>query len=168
MKTIFKIIIYRIFPVVFCCSLLVACSNDREKRQTEQVKQSTENGFDWLTGKWKRINEKEETKTFENWIKVNDSLYTGHGFVMAGSDTVWQEVMEFRGNASDWQMEVQTPGNDDLVIFTMTSRDDSSFVIENPEHDFPKKIKYVSKGEKLEAVISDDTTDVLFEFERIK
>jgi len=42
---------------------------------------------------------------------------------------------------------------------------DNSFVCENPQHDFPKKISYLKEGNKIKATISGDgkSFDYLFE-----
>jgi len=35
----------------------------------------------------------------------------------------------------------------DEVIFKLTKHDDTSFVFENQEHDFPQRIIYINEGE---------------------
>ncbi|MEJ5106747.1 hypothetical protein [Chryseobacterium sp. MYb328] len=54
---------------------LVSCKQNTNKNQggiteTTPEKENTVN-FDWLTGKWKRSNEKAGKETFENWNKIS-------------------------------------------------------------------------------------------------
>ena len=47
--------------------------------------------FDWLLGKWKRLNDEVGKETFENWNKISLSKYLGIGFTMQRGDTIKRE-----------------------------------------------------------------------------
>ncbi len=138
-----------------------------DKTEVKNLKDSTKN-FDWLVGNWKRLNNDTEKNTFENWKKETNNRYLGHGFILKGSDTIWQEKMILSLHDSDWELEVKTPGNNDLVKFTLTEHDSNSFLVENPKHDFPKKIKYWKNGAKLNALVTGNENELHFEFERLE
>jgi len=131
-----------------------------QKKETEH--------FDWLVGKWKKLNDEAGKATFEHWEKETPTQFLGHGFVMHKSDTIWQEKMILRTNDSIWTLNVKTPGNTNPVEFKLTKHDSNSFVAENPAHDFPKKIAYWKDDERLNALVGDDSMKIEFEFERIE
>ena len=119
--------------------------------------------FNWLLGEWQRVETDSSTTTFETWVKEGDQ-YLGHGYVMQGADTVWQERMVLQNNGEGWEFVVSTPGNDDTVIFTLTEFDSESFVAANPEHDFPKRIAYSRKGTELHALVTGGDTKLTYQF----
>lgn len=146
--------------------LLTSCQKD--KKQPLDESSTKEENFDWLLGKWQRINDKEGQLTYELWKKESHGKYLGHGFVMMANDTVWEEVMELSQKDTLWVLEVKTPGNIDNVSFAMTQVDSVSFTVENPFHDFPKQINYNLKDNKLKALVSGDEVSVDFEFEKLE
>lgn len=58
------------------------------------------------------------------------------------------------------------PENQEPVYFKFTTLTDSTFVCENPDHDFPKKISYTLKENRLTALLSGGGREVEFLFER--
>jgi len=123
--------------------------------------------FDWLTGNWKGIPANPEKETFEYWTKESDTSYRGHGFVMVGKDTVWQEIMILDSVAEQWALQVKTPGKNDLTVFSLIEYNPTGFTVVNPRHDFPKKIKYWISDSGLKAEVSGDEKVIPFAFERI-
>jgi hypothetical protein len=121
--------------------------------------------LDWLIGSWNRTNiTKPEKTAFEIWEKKEEGKLAGFGIVMQGTDTVFVEKFELviRDNAVYYVADV--PENKQPVFFSVTSITDNSFICENPEHDFPKKITYHWDGLTLKAQISGDgkSSDFLF------
>jgi hypothetical protein len=51
---------------------IVSCKRDTSSMQD----------FDWLIGNWVRTNDQPNRMTYENWSKVNDSVYNGLGYTM--------------------------------------------------------------------------------------
>lgn len=162
--------------LLFLIGLFILSCNQKANTKPEAIENKTElssineniESFDWLVGNWKRLDNELENKTFENWKKETNNRFLGHGFVMKELDTIWQEKMILSKKESIWVLEVNTPGNDDLVEFSLTEYDSNSFTVENPNHDFPKKIKYWKNKEKLSALVSGNENEINFEFERIK
>jgi len=162
-----------LFFLIGICML--SCNQQKSKRP-ESIENKMESSsindhnksFDWLLGNWKRLDNDIEKKTFENWEKETNNRFLGHGFIMKGLDTIWQEKMILSQHDSIWILAVKTPGNNDLVKFRMTEHDSNSFTVENPTHDFPNKIKYWKNGEKLNALVTGKENELIFEFERIR
>ena len=57
--------------------------------------------------------------------------------------------------------------NETPTLFKFTSQTDSSFVAENPAHDFPTKITYWLENKELKAHVSNSEFGIDFVFEKI-
>ncbi len=145
--------------LIFLFILLVSCTSVSTKHPKSV-------DFDWLLGKWERIENNASSSTFETW-KKNDSQYIGHGYVLSGTDTIWQEHMVLQQQKENWVFTVSTPGNDQPVGFSLTEFDSLRFTVSNPQHDFPKNIHYQLKGEDLHASVVGDSTELTYHFKLI-
>tara|TARA_B100000965_G_C19507196_1_gene720249 strand:- start:364 stop:885 length:522 start_codon:yes stop_codon:yes gene_type:complete len=162
---------------LFTISFLLACTPKpkatKAKEESSIVVDSITNqlkrtiNFDWLVGKWKRLQEDDPNQTFEVWQKKSDGRFLGHGYVMQNQDTVWQEKMTLIKKDSSWTLQVKTPGNQDLVEFQLSEFDSTSFTVENYNHDFPKKIKYWINNNHLQAIVEGDSIKLEFLFEKL-
>jgi hypothetical protein len=146
--------------------LLVSCNPEVGNQNSFSSTIQNEN-FDWLIGNWKRVHEDQGKRTFETWSKINDSEYIGFGCTTHGKDTIWQEDLILNLENNTWNLEVKSPNESVTTVFEMTSSKVNEFVCENPEHDFPKVIKYWKNGKGLYALVSDDEIEILFEFEKL-
>ncbi len=77
MKIFFKVVVF-----LGC----VSCMNGSSNKQESLVRLDT---LQWITGRW-------EMHTaggilFEEWRKVNDSVYAGASFMLSGDDTLFSE-----------------------------------------------------------------------------
>lgn len=115
-------------------------------------------------GKWQRTNDEENKKTYEHWQKVSDSLYLGLGFTLQQKDTVWKENVQLILKDSMWSYDVFMAGNPNPTSFLFTHIIDSSFVCENAQNEFPKKIAYTLKGDTMRATISGGGPEILYLF----
>lgn len=154
---------------------ILSCSQEKSSKPDLQTDGTEHNNiiendeqFNWLVGNWKKLDNDTENKTFENWNKKTNTTFLGHGFIMKELDTIWQEKMTLIKNDSTWVLKVETPGNDDLVKFKLTEYNHNSFTVTNPEHDFPKEIKYWKNENKLNATVKGDGHELQYEFERLK
>lgn len=120
----------------------------------------------WLAGSWTRTNNKQGQTGEETWKVVSSSKLTGKSFTLKGADTVFIEhtTLQIKGNEIFYI--VIAPGDPKPTSFKITSLTDNSFVCENPEHDFPKKITYELKDNKIKATISGDGKSIDFFFAR--
>lgn len=123
----------------------------------------TEKSFDWLVGQWKRTNDQDGYQTFERWTRLEDGNYLGHGQVYSEGNVVFQEELRLRFSNNEWTLTVSSL-EQDPVVFHMTSSTDSSFVVENPSHDFPKIIRYAMVADELHATIEGDPVKIDYFF----
>lgn len=152
--------------------LIMSCNqtkkdNRKEEVKTEAMTEKSEN-FDWLLGKWKRLNEEEEGKeTFENWNKINETEYFGIGFTMQNGDTIKQEKIRLTKTSGKWNLTVKVPEEFESITFKVISHNETEFTCENNEIDFPNKIKYWKNGNRINAMISGGEMEIPFEFEKL-
>lgn len=109
---------------IFCCILNFHCGGQPS--------------FKWLLGRWKL----EEKPAFEIWKLNADSTLAGKSFRISGSDTIVTETITLVRINNDYYYIPDVPENQHPVNFKITSHTPSSFVAENPSHDFPKMIRY--------------------------
>lgn len=150
--------------------LIFSCNQSRNNEQkpikkTTTIK-TTEN-FDWLLGKWKRLNEDKGKETFENWIKINETEYSGVGFTMQNGDTIKQENIQLFKSNEKWNLTVKVPEESESITFYGTGHNITEFTCENNEIDFPNRIKYWKNEQKIFASVSNSEMELLFEFERL-
>lgn len=99
--------------------------------------------FRWLEGSW-TMKVKRGMIT-ETWQANNDSSLLGISkmITLAGDERVMEnlELMYTAGNFY-YVSTVCGQNNNQPVSFVITSYSEKSFVAENPEHDFPRRIGY--------------------------
>jgi len=147
--------------IFFCILIIFAC---KDIKKAEKSTADLPIHFDWLSGSWQRSNDDPGQQTYEQWAKANDSLYLGLGFTMQDKDTIWQENVKLLLKDSIWIYSVTGKGDSMSTDFVLTSTTTKSFICENPENEFPKKIEYVLEGDSLKAKISGGGPDVAFIF----
>ena len=150
---------------------ILSVSSCAERGKKENKVKTDENvvneNFDWLLGNWKRNNEEKGKETFEVWKKSSNYEYSGIGFTMQNNDTLKQEKIKLIKIDKKWILEVKPQDEVESIIFNITSYNELEFVCENKELDFPKLIKYWKNGNRINALVSGDDMEILFEFERI-
>ena len=121
--------------------------------------------LDWLKGTWTRLGMKPGRTGYESWQKISSVEWKGSGVNMKGTDTAFVEKLKLVRKDKIIYYVADMAENKEPVYFKLTVITDNSFVCENPQHDFPKKIIYQKKGNKLMATISGDgkSFDYLFE-----
>lgn len=149
---------------------VLSCNESSRSNKTEnsENESNTNNNFDWLSGKWKRLNNEAGKETFENWSKINPTKYYGIGFTLQNGDTVSQEEMEIIETNGEWALLVKTATEEQATKFKIAEFKKTAFIFVNDSIDFPKKIEYKLEGEKIKAKISNDKMQILFDFEKIK
>lgn len=88
----------------------------------------------------------------------------GKGATLQAADTVFVEKLKIVVKEDTLYYVADVPENKEPVLFKFTEITPTSFVCENPAHDFPKKIAYKLEGTKLTATISagEKKMDFLF------
>ncbi len=128
-------------------------------------KEMAEN-FDWLTGKWKRLNEEAGMETFENWDKISATEYSGIGFTMQDGDTINQESMKIVQQDGQWNLLVKTPDEATFISFSLAELKKDTFTFTHDTLDFPNKINYWKNGENINALVAGEGMQIDFEFEK--
>ena len=118
---------------------------------------------DFLVGNWERINDKEGQNTYEIW---NTNL-TGLGITLKNKDTVFKEILSIVSINDTLTLKVEGV-NETATLFKITNQTDTSFVAENPTHDFPTKIKYLLENKQLKAHVSNKEFGIDFVFGKKK
>ena len=99
--------------------------------------------FNWLIGSWTMNTNR--GAIMESWVKLNDSTIGGESiFIKNTGGTEQREKLRFIYSNKQYFYCVTFLGqnNNEEVKFRITSFTDSSFVSENLQHDFPKRIIY--------------------------
>ncbi len=147
--------------------ILIALIFSSVKSQTSnQATYSTVDHLKWLEGTWTRTNSKAGQSGLEIWKKMSSTELSGRGIAMRGSDTTFVEKLSIIVLDGNLFYVADVPENQKPVFFRLTELKQNSFTCENPEHDFPKKIAYSLKGNKLHAIISGDGKPIEFFFEK--
>ncbi len=146
------------YPLYIILSLLLSISSCRpDIKSTSKTK--TENQFDKLVGVWEMVAKESnnERKFREEWEKANDSTFYGSAYLLGSdaSDRFNTELLRLNRYKNTWYLHAQL-AKQNKVVFTNTVAESSTLLFENPEHDFPKYIKYTwLDDQKFEVEIGD-------------
>ncbi len=120
----------------------------------------------WLTGTWKRTGMKPGKMGTETWATSSPTKLIGTGITMKGKDTVVAEKLQLIIKNDSIFYVADVTENPEPVYFKLTSITDHSFVCENLQHDFPKKIVYTLIKGKLKATISGNGKSIDYYFNK--
>ena len=137
--------------------LLVVCAQAQQKE------------FNWLVGTWKL----KDKNIFETWkVSPDKKTLDGFSFRVKEGDTLSMEKVRFTYDGTSYHYMPDVEGPQGEVDFKITKYDAKSFVAENPQHDFPKLIRYsfVRKNnvDLIEAAIEGDGKVIPYIYERVK
>lgn len=141
----------RILCIVFLLIFSFSC-----KKEIEKPSKPT-----FLIGNWKRLNDKPNHQTYETW----NTNFTGFGYTKKGNETTFSEQLSIVAINDTLHLKV-VGVNEKPTLFKFTNQTDTSFVAENPTHDFPKKITYYLEGNQLKAIVEADDFRIDFVFEK--
>lgn len=111
-----------------------------------------------LTGTWK-MNTKRGA-VCEEWKKMNKNYLQSKGYMIRGKDTIISERIALTNTKEGifYTSTVEDQNNKQPIPFKMTGSENNTFVFENPQHDFPKRIVYkLITADSLHAYIDDGT-----------
>jgi hypothetical protein len=130
------------------------------------VGKAQEKEFGWLHGTWKMKNK----ETYEVWKTSSDhKMLEGISYRIKGADTVVTETLKIKQQNSAFYYVPDVAGDQPEVYFKIIEHDDKSFTAENPEHDFPKIIRYqLLSPTSIKAEIEGDGKIIPFVFDKIK
>ena len=139
--------------IFFICLLFIFSCKTKTKPQKPE----------FLLGEWIRTNDKPGNITYEIWSKN----FTGLGFTLKEKDTIFKEILSIVSINDTLTLKVEGV-NETPTLFQFTSQTDTSFVAENPTHDFPTKIIYWLENKQLKAHVSNKEFGIEFVFEKLK
>ncbi len=152
----------KIFTLIVTIAVLGAChhqpgNNNEDKKQYKELQK-----MKWLLGNWEF--EIDNGLFAESWKVLNDSTYTGFGYMIIGEDTVSKELIsieEVTPGELWYGVTVSDQNEGENVRFKLVSSKNNEFVFENKEHDYPQVIKYIFNDSDsftavLEGMVEDE------------
>lgn len=140
----------RIFTITIFLLLILSCKPSTQVQKPE-----------FLIGNWERLNDVDGKSTYEIWNKD----FTGLGITIKNNDTVFKEILSIISINDTLTLKVEGVNNTP-TLFKFTKLTETSFVAENPTHDFPTKIKYWIENTQLKAHVSNKEFGIDFVFEK--
>lgn len=107
--------------------------------------------FAWMSGCWERSDKAKSLLVSESWMRPAGTSMLGMGRTVKGDKTVDYEFMRIEIRGTDYYFVAQPKANATETAFKLTTSQPTSATFENPDHDFPQKIRYWKSG-----------TDILF------
>ncbi|MBP6391758.1 MAG: hypothetical protein KA175_11240 [Flavobacteriales bacterium] len=81
----------------------------------------------------------------EEWRQVDANTYEGRSTTWSGEKEVGQEQLRITSFAGHW-LYLASPGGKSVTCFMRVSAEPDTWIFENKEHDFPKRIGYQLEG----------------------
>ena len=99
----------------------------------------------WIVDRW--ISAPGESITYENWVKLDDTTFSGKSHTIKNGDTVFTEQLKIEKIGDEIYYTAVVKHNPDTVHFKLVELGENKAVFENPEHDFPNRIIYMLKAD---------------------
>lgn len=104
----------------------------------------------WMVGSW--CGQQGETRTQELWLAPDGGLMLGMSRSVSPRSTEFENLrIEWRDGAL---LYLAQPQGRPAVAFRESQREAQALRFDNPEHDFPKTIRYWREGSRLVAEIT--------------
>jgi hypothetical protein len=134
--------------------LVSGCSSKIIKNQSDV------NYFNWLVGNWK-MKEPNSVST-ENWVYDKSENVLRAMSMMGKSEATLKPfeniVLKHNGSSFEYVVTTANQNNAQPIIFSITNYTPKSFVAENKQHDYPKRIAYeLIHKDSIKAYIDDGT-----------
>lgn len=148
---------------------LTACTTTTTILESEQLEARTArtklHQISWLSGTWHMA--KPEGYAEEKWLPPQGGMMMGLGYTIEGETTKAFEYLRIE-TREDTLVYVALPqGRGPGVEFYLTNLTNEEALFENPEHDFPKWIRYQRTGpESCKATIGSDTGSIAFLYDQ--
>ncbi len=120
--------------------------------------------LNWLLGRWVAVEQSEGIISIEAWDRVSEEQFTGISYSTNGKDTSLTETLEISRKGDDFYYIADVPHNAVPVPFKIIEMSTNSLICENLGHDFPKRIEYRRKGNRLTVTISAGEKSRQFHF----
>lgn len=154
-----RIPVYYIFSIILF-SALSACKSNAE------LKQIGVKDISWLVGQWQT----EPRNRVEVWSLRGDK-YQASGLLLNENKPLVNELMNISEVNGFLVYSVLAYGQNDnkYIDFTLSNRKPKDLLFSNPDHDFPKTIRYTLENEnQLKVTIGDENKEQSITFYRSK
>jgi hypothetical protein len=134
----------KLLTILFAVAVLSACNNHSASDQSNSKEYKELKKMEWLLGNWEF--EIDNGLFAEQWEVLNDSTYTGYGYMIIGEDTVSKELIsieEVKSGELWYGVTVSDQNEGENVRFKLVSSENNQFVFENKDHDYPQVIRYI-------------------------
>lgn len=112
-------------------------------------------GLTWLSGHWEGIQRK--GVYHEEWEITDRNEMKGRAYLIRQGQITNNEILKLHEDSSGIHYTADVSHNSGPVSFKLTYSDNTTFIFENPEHDFPRKITYVNnENNTLTATVESD------------
>ncbi|KZN30030.1 hypothetical protein N480_03540 [Pseudoalteromonas luteoviolacea S2607] len=111
----------------------------------------------WLAGNWNSSNDKHRFN--ESWQQISDATFEGLGstYSIEKKKIVSSESLRLVEMAGEVFYLAKVASNNLPIAFKLTSCTADSAIFENPQHDFPKKLRYqLTKDKNMTVFVSGD------------
>jgi hypothetical protein len=106
----------------------------------------------WLSGRWETAAEGRWTE--ESWSVPRGGMLLGYSRSGQGETVREFEHLRIQAGTDGVPVYWASPGGRAVVGFRLVSASGTEVVFENPQHDFPQRIRYRRDGDALVATIS--------------
>jgi hypothetical protein len=106
---------------------------------------------DFLVGEWAATTPEGDVR--EAWGPPRGNAMLGTSHTVAGGQTVFFEYVRIEARASGVVYLASPLGRDPPTEFALVDAGTDRVVFENPKHDFPQRVVYERKGNRLDARI---------------
>lgn len=125
---------FKFLLVLSLIIVIASCNNKKVKNKLQSM--------EWLLGSWQMNTDK--GMLYEEWVKENDSLFSGKSFMAINADTIILEYinLQLANNDLFYIPIVLNQNGEKPVLFKLTDKRENKYVFENKQHDYPQKIVY--------------------------
>ena len=107
----------------------------------------------WMSGRWETQGASGRW-TEESWSAPRAGVMLGFSRSGAGEAMREFEFLRLQAGADGVPAYLAQPGGGPAVAFRLTAHGPGSATFDNPQHDYPQRIRYVRTGDTMVATIS--------------
>jgi hypothetical protein len=122
----------------------------------------------WLAGTWENLQSRPGETVLEVWQMEPEGHLSGKGIIIRSADTIVTERLQIVQREGTYYYVADVSHNPAPVFFEITEFGPDGFVVQNPGHDFPKKIVYNLREEGIVATASGDGREFTSRFRKME
>ena len=131
--------------VLACCSLALVAGSLAWSQKDGAKPASKLEPLAWLAGSW--TTKLGPMTVEEHWIEPKGGLMLGCSRTVAGEKAVEFEFLRLEERDGGKVVYVAHPNAKPGTEFVLTGSEGDAWTFENPEHDFPRKIRYARNSD---------------------